>query len=215
MINILCYGDSNTYGYVPATMGDRYDTNTRWTALLKKALGENYNIIEEACNGRTTIYDYPTESWKNGLPYLKPCLHSHKPIDLIIVMLGTNDLKKFFGVNKDNISVGIEKIIEEIKDYYSTKKLPLPRIILAAPPILGDNMANSPLGEEYELSSIEVSKYFSKEYEKVAKDNDCIFFDAGLYTEPSFEDSIHITIDSHKRLAEEFYKLIKDINFSD
>lgn len=215
MINILCYGDSNTFGYVPATMGDRYDKSIRWTGILGKLLGEDYNIIEEACNGRTTIYNYPTESWKNGLPYIKPCLHSHKPIDLITVMLGTNDLKKFFGVNKDNIGVGITKTIEEIKDYFATKKLPLPKIILMAPPVLGDNLENSPLGEEYELSSIEVSKHFSKEYEKIAKEYNCIFLDAGLYTKPSFEDSIHITVDSHKRLADELYKVIKDINFSD
>ena len=95
MKNVLCYGDSNTYGYIPET-GLRYPKNVRWTGVLQNLLGKNFNVIEEGCNGRTTIFDDPIEGWKNGRDYLKPCLNSHKPIDIIIMMLGSNDLKDFF-----------------------------------------------------------------------------------------------------------------------
>ena len=78
MITVLAYGDSNTYGYNPRT-GLRYPEDIRWTGLLSSHLGNGYHVIEEGCNGRTTIYDDPIDGWKNGMDYLKPCLHSHKP----------------------------------------------------------------------------------------------------------------------------------------
>ena len=79
MKTVLCYGDSNTYGYNPEN-GLRYSEDERWTGVLKSLLGPAYNVIEEGCNGRTTIYDDPLEGWKNGKDYLKPCLNSHKPL---------------------------------------------------------------------------------------------------------------------------------------
>ena len=78
MKTILCYGDSNTYGYDPST-GFRYPADVRWTGVLKRLLGPDYTLIEEGCNGRTTVFDDPLEGWKNGLDYLKPCLNSHHP----------------------------------------------------------------------------------------------------------------------------------------
>ena len=95
MKTILCYGDSNTYGYDPSN-GFRYPKNVRWTGVLADLLGPEFTVIEEGCNGRTTVFDDPLEGWKNGLDYLKPCLNSHKPIDLVILMLGSNDLKDIF-----------------------------------------------------------------------------------------------------------------------
>ncbi len=83
---ILCYGDSNTYGYVPAGGGKRYDEDTRWTCLLQKQLGNDYHVIEEGCGGRTTDVDDPDAPWKNGMSGLLISLHSHKPIDLIAVI---------------------------------------------------------------------------------------------------------------------------------
>ena len=99
MKTILCYGDSNTYGYNPSN-GFRYPENVRWTGRLQSALGEGYKIIEEGCNGRTTIFDDPLEGWKNGLGYLRPCLNSHKPVDIVIMMLGSNDLKETFHASR-------------------------------------------------------------------------------------------------------------------
>jgi lysophospholipase L1-like esterase len=84
---ILCYGDSNTWGYDPVTQ-ERFDKNERWTGQLSQMLGGNYDVIEEGLNGRTTVWDDPIEGYKNGRDYLIPCLESHKPLDLVIILLG-------------------------------------------------------------------------------------------------------------------------------
>lgn len=105
MKTVLCYGDSNTYGYDPSD-GFRYPESVRWTCRLQKLLGDDYRIIEEGCNGRTTVFDDPIESWKNGRDYLKPCLNSHKPIDIVILMLGSNDLKETFHASAKQIAAG-------------------------------------------------------------------------------------------------------------
>lgn len=97
MKSILCYGDSNTYGLMPDSP-DRYPRDVRWTGILQKKLGEDYYVIEEGLSGRTTLWDDPIEEHKNGKKYLLPCLDSHKPVDLVILMLGTNDLKTRFSL---------------------------------------------------------------------------------------------------------------------
>ncbi len=97
MKTILCYGNSNTWGAVLGT-GERYAPFIRWTGVLAQELGAMYRVIEEGPNGRTTLWDDPIEGYKNGKEYLIPCLESHRPIDLVVMMLGTNDLKIRFSV---------------------------------------------------------------------------------------------------------------------
>ena len=97
MKTILCYGDSNTWGYNPATT-ERSSRDERWTGILRRELDDGYLVIEEGLNGRTTVWDDPIEGYKNGKEYLIPCLETHKPLDLVIIMLGTNDLKVRFSV---------------------------------------------------------------------------------------------------------------------
>ena len=105
MTTILCYGDSNTYGYNPVN-GLRYPKDVRWTGVLQKMLGEEYEVIEEGCNGRTTVFEDAKEPWKAGLGYLRPCLNTHKPIDFVIMMLGSNDLKRMFHASAQEIADG-------------------------------------------------------------------------------------------------------------
>ena len=130
MKTILCYGDSNTYGFNPAN-GLRYPKSVRWTGRLQELLGNNYIIIEEGCNGRTTIFDDPIDGWKNGLSYLKPCLNTHKPIDIVILMLGSNDLKSTFHASAEEISKGAKRLIEEIYDFAGEKQTFYPEVILS------------------------------------------------------------------------------------
>jgi len=105
MKTILCYGDSNTWGYNPLTQ-ERHRYQDRWTTVLQKELGEEYLIIPEGLNGRTTVWEDPIELHKNGAAYLPPCLESHKPLDLVIIMLGTNDLKQRFSLPAVDIAAG-------------------------------------------------------------------------------------------------------------
>jgi lysophospholipase L1-like esterase len=111
MKTILCYGDSNTWGFNPVTQ-DRYPMTERWTGVLAQALGAGYHVIEEGLNGRTTLWDDPIEEWRNGKTYLLPCLWSHKPIDLVTLMLGTNDLKERFSVSAYDIAASAGVIVD-------------------------------------------------------------------------------------------------------
>ena len=121
MTTILCYGDSNTYGYNPVN-GLRYPKDVRWTGVLQKLLGEQYAVIEEGCNGRTTVFEDIAEPWKAGLGYLKPCLNTHKPIDFVIMMLGSNDLKRMFHATAKEIADGAEQLVSIIKEFTKEKR---------------------------------------------------------------------------------------------
>jgi lysophospholipase L1-like esterase len=106
MKTILCYGDSNTWGWDPISES-RLDKDVRWPGVLQQELGDDYEVISEGLPGRTTVWTDPIEGHMSGKDYLIPCLHSHKPIDLVIILLGTNDLKHRFGVTAFDIAEGI------------------------------------------------------------------------------------------------------------
>ena len=122
MKTILCYGDSNTYG-LKSDLVSRYPRNVRWTGILQEKLGSEYYVIEEGLGGRTTVWDDPVEDYKNGKKYLLPCLDSHKPLDLVIIMLGTNDLKSRFSVTPFDIGASMENLVKTIiKWIFSRRK---------------------------------------------------------------------------------------------
>ena len=107
---ILCFGDSNTWGYI-AVKGERYDEDTRWTGRLSKMLGDGCTVIEEGLNGRTTVWEDFVENHMSGLEYLWPCMETHKPFDLIVIMLGTNDTKCYFGAQARSIADGAGRLL--------------------------------------------------------------------------------------------------------
>lgn len=209
MKTILCYGDSNTYGFNPAN-GLRYPKSVRWTGRLQELLGNNYIIIEEGCNGRTTIFDDPIDGWKNGLSYLKPCLNTHKPIDIVILMLGSNDLKSTFHASAEEISKGAKRLIEEIYDFAGEKQTFYPEVILVSPPIIGDDIANSAFQFAFDESAIVRSRELAKYYQEVAKTMECSFFDAAKYVTSSKLDSLHLMPEEHEKLAIGLAEFIKN-----
>ena len=210
MKTVLCYGDSNTYGYVPKT-GMRYPKNVRYPGRLQLLLGDDYTVIEEGCNGRTTIHDDPIDGWKNGLDYLKPCLNSHKPVDIVIMMLGSNDLKDTFQLTAEKIADGAGVLVDVIKSFTAEKQGFVPIIILVSPPKIGKGIRQSPFYGAFFESAISESGKFSEYYKKIADEKGCIFFDAAKYAYPSECDSLHLTSEGHRILAEELCKLIKSI----
>lgn len=210
MKNILCYGDSNTYGYSPVT-GGRYPKEIRWTGVMAGLLGDGYNVIEEGCNGRTTIYEDPTEPWKNGRDYLKPCLNTHKPVDVVILMLGTNDLKDYFNLSAEQIAFGAEELIKDTIDFTTGKQGFVPKIILVAPPVIGDNMANSVFGNSFDQTAIERSKKFGELYGAVAARNNCVFVDGAKYVKSSEMDSLHLMPEEHEKLAGILAETVKNL----
>ncbi|MFQ9515099.1 MAG: SGNH/GDSL hydrolase family protein [Eubacterium sp.] len=208
---ILCYGDSNTYGYNPVN-GLRYPKEVRWTGCLQKLLGVEYSVIEEGCNGRTTVFDDPLEGWKNGLDYLKPCLNSHKPIDIVILMLGSNDLKTTFHATAKKIAEGLEILVDTIKTFTKNKQGFEPVIILLSPPEIGQGICNSSFRYAFDDSAISRSKELPDEFCQVAKRKGCIFCKTSDYIKPSQEDALHLMPEGHKKLANILKEIIVQIS---
>ena len=128
---IVCFGDSNTHGYNSSNDG-RLTEQERWTCLLDTYLGDEYRIIEEGLGGRTTVFDDPIFEGLSGLAYLFPCLMSHEPVDLLIIMLGTNDTKERFRATPANIAKGLERLTQKAIDTTAAWR-DKPNILLIAP----------------------------------------------------------------------------------
>ncbi len=197
MTTILCYGDSNTWGYDPATK-DRFGPDVRWTGVLQRILGGGYQVIEEGLNGRTTVWDDPLSPGRNGKAYLPPCLESHRPLDLVTIMLGTNDLKRRFGLTSSDIAEGAGLLADMVVQIGRTAAGTPPVVLLIAPP------PTSRFGEFGEMfqGATETSRGFAEAYRMVAGWNHCAFLDAGEVVVSSDLDGIHLEADEHRKLGE-------------
>lgn len=210
MKTVLCYGDSNTYGYNPVD-ATRHPRDVRWTGRLQMLLGEEYTVIEEGCNGRTTVFKEPVDTWKSGLEYVKPCLNSHKPVDIVVMMLGTNDLKMMFHADTKIIAQGAERLVQEIYNFADQKQSFRPKVILVSPPEIGKDITTSSFRDSFDETAITRSKEFPEYYKEVAKRNDCVFFNAAEVVKPSEEDSLHLMPKEHAKLAEALCACIKGL----
>jgi lysophospholipase L1-like esterase len=194
---ILCYGDSNTWGFNPETK-TRYAPVVRWTGILAGCLGPGFRIIEEGLNGRTTRWDDPIEPDRNGLTYLRPCIESHDPIDVIIVMLGTNDLKRRFDLTASDIAQSAGDLAETAHRFARRADGSHAAVLLVAPP------AVTTLTEYDQMfaGAHEKSRQFSHYYRLAAQWHHLSFFDAGSVIVSSEKDGIHLDPDEHRKLGE-------------
>jgi lysophospholipase L1-like esterase len=129
---VLCYGDSNTWGFDPAT-GGRFPPDVRWPGMLAAQLGDGWHVIEEGLPGRTTVFDDPFDPPRNGRPYLEPCLLSHEPIDVLVLFLGTNDLSPRFTRTAEEIARGLAVLVRIAGDVrYRAGSAP-PVLVLGLP----------------------------------------------------------------------------------
>ena len=200
MKTILCYGDSNTYGYDPRT-GGRYPKEERWVTILQNLLGADYEIIPEGLNGRTTAYDREDGPWKNGYPYLQPCIGSHKPVDEIIIMLGTNDCNFDLYLSAEDIAKGLEKLILMIRNETEEMQGFIPEILIVVPAAIKDNYKNSPFAYQLNDESVKKSHDIAPLYKVLADKYGCKYLDASTACEVSDIDSEHLTVDGHRTLA--------------
>ena len=204
---VLCFGDSNTHGYNPQD-GTRFGRDIRWTGQLQHLLGDTYLIIEEGCNGRTTVHGDTTDGWINGMAYLRPCLYSHRPVDYVVLMLGTNDLKACFRATPEAIAEGMKTIVRETLEFMQEHQQKEPRIILIAPPVLGDGMSESVFSDEFTEESVRKSYALAGLYEEIAKRYRCVFLNASDFVTVSEADSLHLSADSHAKFADVLYDCI-------
>ena len=204
---ILCYGDSNTWGWNPARM-ERFGSDERWTGVLAAALGDGYRVIEEGLNGRTTVFDDALDPDRNGRTYLLPCLKSHMPLDVVVIMLGTNDLKTRFGASAYEIADGAGRLVEMVQRSGAGPEGGVPQIVLVAPAPVGDTSrfgGDDPAYAGSELSwagATERSKQFAAQYARVAAAYGCGFFDAGSAVATSALDGIHWDAGGHRAFGE-------------
>lgn len=207
MKTILCFGDSNTYGYNPFTKG-RFDYNERWTGLLdKKFENTDYRVVEEGLCGRTTIYEDENRKGACGLDVLPVILETHSPVEYVVLMLGTNDCKYKFNSSEITSSQGIEKLIEVIHKSGTEK------ILVISPILLGDGVGDKDYDEDMNNHSVEICRKLKESYKKVALKNNCMFLAASDYAQPSQADREHLDVNGHKVLSDIIYKsLSEDIN---
>lgn len=211
MKTILCYGDSNTYGVNPYD-GTRYPKNKRWTGILQDELGEEYDVIEEGLGGRTTVWDDPIEEYKNGKTYLYPCLASHKPLNYVILMLGTNDLKQRFSLSPQDIGFGLNKLINIIEQADCGANKSKPKIIVVSPPPIGK--LNQVFSDMYE-GAVEKAKKLSGFYLNLAVEKRLLYLDSYKILKIEDGDGLHLSEWNHKILAHSLTNMIKQEEKSD
>lgn len=208
MKTVLCFGDSNTWGYVPLEHR-RYGRSTRWPGQMAALLGDEYHVIEEGLNGRTTAFTDYLEPYRNALDYVAPCVLTHAPFDLVILMLGTNDTKRRYQVSSGEIADGMENLIRKLRFYYPSDKYPLPKILIAAPgPI------HTPADDRsFDETSFQKARELPAKYEELAKALGCEFFNAQtVLTEADLGgDGLHLLPDGHRKLAEAFADKVTEI----
>ncbi len=207
---ILCFGDSNTYGY--ELDNGRFDDETRWTMRLQKLLGDGYRIVEEGFNGRTFIHDDPTEGGhKNGMTYLPPCLMSHNPLDLVVIMLGTNDTKSRFHMNAYTIAQCAQQMILLAKQYAVDHTGKPSKVLLVSPILVADDVEKRMFGDTFGPDAARISKGFAREYHRVATLTGSEFLDAAKITDPWPQDGIHITREGQEVFARAMADKIRSI----
>ncbi len=209
MKTVLCFGDSNTYGYNPMN-GLRYPEDVRWAGILQTMLGSNARVIEEGCNGRTTVFEDPNEPWKAGRPYLKPCLHSNRTVDYLVFMLGNNDLKTVFHAGPEQIAEGMEALVRDTYEYCDARQGIRPVILLISPPLIGEGITESAFSHSFDASAPGRSAELSALYRRIADKYGCLFLDAAEHIKASEEDSLHLMPDAHKALAQRVYQILME-----
>jgi lysophospholipase L1-like esterase len=207
MKTILCYGDSNTWGYNPAD-GSRFPRDVRWPGVLRQELGAGYEVIEEGLGGRTTVFDDPIYDYRNGKEYLIPCLYSHAPLDLVVIMLGTNDLQQRFGRSAADIAAGAGVLVGIALRGDAGSGGGAPRVLLVAPPPLG----SLPVDDAEILEGGEAkSRRFAQQYRRVAASWGCAFLDAGEIITASDLDGVHFEASQHKKLGRAVAELVRQL----
>ena len=205
MKRILCFGDSNTYGHNPK---DCSRLDKRWTRLIRPILGDDYEIIEEGLCGRTSVFSVDTNQpgWE-GSTVIKPVLCTHKPFDLLIIMLGTNDLLLGAHTDVDGSANGIETLINMARECIDSK------ILIISPILIDEAIADHPTFSELYggTRACGLSEQFAEKFKTVADKNGCEFMNAAEFAKASKLDGVHMDSENHAKLAAAIADKIKEI----
>lgn len=203
---VLCYGDSLTWGWVPrdpVAPTTRYDPAERWPGVLGAALGGDVSIIEEALNARTTNVDDPLDPRLNGSTHLPTILASHYPLDVVVLMLGSNDTKQVFGRSGFDIAVGMARLVGQVaasRGGFGTT-YPAPKVLVVAPPPVAEHMPDPWLTLQFAGARAKFPA-MREAYAALAATNRIGFFDAGTVITEVGLDGLHLTAENNRALGE-------------
>ena len=207
---VLCYGDSNTHGSAPmASLTDRrrFPPDERWPGALAAELGPAWRVIEEGLPGRTTVFPDPISGvHMNGLAVLPVALSSHRPIDLVIFMLGTNDLKHCFGVSAQEIALGMRNLIQAVQNSEDGPDGKPPQILVVCPPAVEEV---GWLAEMYS-GGADKSRQLIGFYAEIAELQGVALLDAGDIIAVSMVDGVHYEAEDHSRLGRAIAAVVKE-----
>jgi lysophospholipase L1-like esterase len=217
---IMVYGDSNTWGYIGVASGTttRYPADVRWPGVLRAALGAGYEVIDEGLRARTTDVADPTipqltGAGLDGAAYLPAAIATHLPLDLIVIMLGTNDVKKMFNRTPMRIALGMGKLVDIVAQTKGGVGTPYaaPKVLVVSPPPLG-NLQPADRAERFGgADGVAKTKALPALYEAIAKAAGAEFLDGGKFTPTEGVDGVHLTPDNHKALGTGIAKKVKEI----
>ena len=198
---ILCFGDSNTYGLIPGTK-ERYKENIRWTGILQQKLKEqDCRIVEEGLCGRTTVFEDPFRQGRRGTALLPTLLETHHPVDLVVLMLGTNDCKTIFGASAEVIGRGIQCLLDQIQTF-----APQADVLLISPIYLGEKVWQEGYDQDFSPLSVKVSKELETVYERIAAERQIGYLRASDYVQCSEADQEHLNAQGHQIFAQAVYE---------
>lgn len=209
MKRIVCFGDSNTWGY-NAKDGTRFPESVRWTCLLEDLLGEEYRIIEEGLCGRTAVSDDPLFEGLNGFNYIYPCIMSHSPLELIIIMLGTNDTKERINLTSFNIAQGILRLSLKAYNTLRSNGVESPKVLVVSPPPIGEGYY-SEVGNSMGRGCDIKSSNLGKDLLELIKEYDIEFLDLNGLVEMNHVDYMHLDENGHKKVSKIIFDKIKNI----
>jgi lysophospholipase L1-like esterase len=201
---IVCYGDSNTWGSIPGKYYQRFPPDVRWPGILRSRLGERYAVIEEGLPGRTTLKDDPLEEGRNGKTLLLPILRTHRPMDMVIIFLGTNDLKARFSLTAYDIARGAIALASTTMKCGLAPANNNPAVLLLAPAPLGKLDLYA---EEFE-GGTEKSLKLGDYYRQRAVEAGCLFLDAGKIVSSSDLDGVHLEAEAHQKIGQAVAELV-------
>lgn len=207
---ILVFGDSYVFGKIPG--GARYDSESRFTGVLQKTLGDGFDVIEEGLVGRVVDGENRAFQYRNGFPQFGPILGSHFPLDLVIFFLGTNDLNSGSDKSPEEVAKGYEGYMERVTWWSKHLDFPMPKIMIVAPPFINERASYKLFGAIFKGSESRIRK-LSKVLEKFARSKDLLFFDSSSVVTVSETDGVYLSKEENKKLGEALAGSILKIKF--
>ena len=203
---VLCYGDSNTWGRDPFSTA-RLPVESRWPEVMAAELGAGVRVICEALNGRTTVWEDPIEEHRNGKTYLMPCLLSHHPLDLVVLMLGTNDCKKRFSVSAFDIGRSVGLVLDIIQKSGCGPDGAAPAVLAVSPPPFGNLTEFAEMFEGAHAKCDALPKY----YRMHAEQRGCRFLESGTVVRASAGDGVHLTAEDQVKLGNALAPIVREM----